>query len=128
MLNEFQSYLSSLSGANEINKIDDNTILFKYKGLNFLFTTEKDDPYYIRLILPKIATTETLKEGENIYTIMNEYNKKYKAVKVSLWEDESVWLSIEQFLYSKDNANELFKRAISLLESVSTEFVDNIKK
>lgn len=86
-----------------------------------MFVTDESDQYYIRLLLPNIATTDNLKNGVDIHTIINDYNNKFKVVKVSLW-DKSVWLSIEQFLYSKERANDLFTRAISILEIVINEF------
>lgn len=120
MLVEFRNYLSLLSDVSNI-KEENNTISFEYKGLFFLFVTDESDQYYIRLLLPNIATTDNLKNGVDIHTIINDYNNKFKVVKVSLW-DKSVWLSIEQFLYSKERANDLFTRAISILEIVINEF------
>ena len=99
MLVEFRNYLSLLSDVSNV-KEENNTISFKYKGLFFLFVTDESDQYYIRLLLPNIATIDNLKTDVDVHTVINEYNNKFKVVKVSLW-DKSVWLSIEQFLYSK---------------------------
>lgn len=120
MLVEFRNYLSLLSDVSNI-KEENNTISFEYKGLFFLFVTDESDQYYIRLLLPNIAITDNLKNGVDIHTIINDCNNKFKVVKVSLW-DKSVWLSIEQFLYSKERVNDLFTRAISILEIVINEF------
>jgi len=119
MLVEFRNYLSLLPEASNI-KEENNTISFEYKGLFFLFVTDESDQYYIRLILPNIANTDNLKEVD-IHTVINEYNNKFKVVKVSLW-DNSVWLSIEQFIYSKERVNDLFTRVINILEVVITDF------
>lgn len=120
MLVEFRNYLSLLSDVSNV-KEENDTISFEYKGLFFLFVTDESDQYYIRLMLPNIATIENLKTGTDIHTVINEYNNKFKVVKVSLW-DKSVWLSIEQFLYSKERANDLFTRVISILEVVINDF------
>lgn len=120
MLVEFYSYLSLRSDISNVKK-ENNTISFEYKGLFFLFVTDESDQYYIRLMLPNIATIDNLRTETDIYTVINEYNNKFKVVKVSLL-DKSVWLSIEQFLYSKERANDLFTRAISILEIVINEF------
>ncbi len=102
-------------------KEEDNTISFEYKGLFFLFVTDENDQYYTRLILPNIANTDNLKESVNINTVINDYNNKFKAAKMILL-GESVWLSIEQFLYSKEKANDLFTRMINILEAVIVDF------
>ena len=120
MLVEFRNYLSLLSDVSNV-KEENNTISFEYKGLFFLFVTDESDQYYIRLLLPNIATIDNLKTDVDVHTVINEYNNKFKVVKVSLW-DKSVWLSIEQFLYSKERANDLFTRAISILEVVINDF------
>lgn len=119
MLEEFRNYLSLLSDVSNVNE-ENNTISFEYKGLFFLFVTDESDQYYIRLLLPKIATKDNL-NTDDVHTVINEYNNKFKVVKVSLW-GESIWLSIEQFLYSKERANDLFTRAISILEVVINDF------
>lgn len=53
--------------------------------------------------------------------IINQYNNKFKAVKMSVVEN-SIWLSIEQFLYSRENSNNLFFRLMKILEAVITEY------
>lgn len=121
MLVEFRNYLSLLSDVSNVKEENNNTISFEYKGLFFLFVTDESDQYYIRLLLPNIAKIDNLKPDVDVHTVINEYNNKFKVVKVSLW-DKSVWLSIEQFLYSKERANDLFTRAISILEVVINDF------
>lgn len=124
---EFLNYLSSLHGASVI-KTDSNIVIFKYKGLSFLFVTEEDDQYYFRLMLPNIAASSSLKTktGTDINSVITECDKTYKVVKAILWEeegkDDSVWLSVEHFLYSKERANDLFARLIKILLFVIEDF------
>lgn len=119
MFNEFLNYISSIPEASDIKKNNDNTLFFKYKDLFFVFTTETTDPYYIRLILPNIANVNDV---ENVNTLINDYNNKFKVVKVSIINDNFIWLSAEQFLYSKENSSGLFERMINILEDVITDF------
>ena len=100
MFNEFYNYILSVPDASEIKRHNDNTLFFKYKELFFVFTTEISDPYFIRLMLPNIAN---INDVENANTLINDYNNKYKVIKVSIIDDNSIWLSAEQFLYSKEN-------------------------
>lgn len=120
MLVEFQNYLSSLSEVSNI-KEDDNTIFFEYKGLFFLFVTDESDQYYFRLILPNIADKNNIKGELDVNKVINDYNNKFKVVKMSLLEN-SVWLSIEQLFYSKERINDLFTRVINILETVINDF------
>lgn len=120
MLVEFKNFLSSLKEVSDIT-IEQDTISFQYKELFFLFAIDETDPYYIRLILPNIATLDNLKEGIVVYDMVNDYNSKFKTVKMCLWNN-FIWLSIEQFIYSKEKETELFSRMINILVSVITEF------
>ncbi len=120
MLVEFKNFLSSLKEVSDIT-IEQDTISFQYKELFFLFAIDETDPYYIRLILPNIATLDNLKEGIVAHVMVNDYNSKFKTVKMCLWNN-FIWLSIEQFIYSKEKATELFSRMINILVSVITEF------
>ena len=98
----------------------DETISFEYNGLSYLFVSDKSDPYYIRLILPNIENINNANEID-VYKNINQYNNKFKAVKMSVVEN-SIWLSIEQFLYSRENSNNLFFRLMKILETVITDY------
>lgn len=114
MYNEFYKYISSSNNISIKDK-DENTISFENNGLNYLFVYDKSDPFYIRLMLPKIIDIDAFKG--NVHTMINDYNTKYKAIKLTIIS-ESLWLSIEQFVYSKDRLADLFSRMISILETV----------
>lgn len=118
MLNEFRKYLNSIPEV-EISKQDDNTISFSYKTYQLLFIYDNADPYYFRLILPNITNLEGL-EG-NIEDIMNDYNSKFKVSKMTKVND-SLWISVEQFIYTNDKLNELFSRLVNLIVVVAADF------
>lgn len=127
MFNEFYNYISSIPDASDVERHNDNTLFFKYKDLIFVFATETSDPYYIRLMLPNIAKTDDIKDSD-VYKVINEYNDKFKVVKMSIFNDNSIWLSAEQLIYSKENASLLFMRMINILESVINDFRKNTKQ
>ena len=120
MLNEFCKYLSSSSDYS-IKSKEANVVSFEYKGLNYLFAYDNDDPYYIRLMLPNVISVTDSRISDNLNNIINDYNLKFKAIKVTVVSD-SLWLSIEQFIYSKDNITNLFSRIILILETVISKF------
>lgn len=118
MITDFAHFLSSM--GIEPKEITDETISFEYNGLSYLFVSDKSDPYYIRLILPNIENINNANEID-VYKNINQYNNKFKAVKMSVVEN-SIWLSIEQFLYSRENSNNLFFRLMKILETAITDY------
>ena len=121
MLVEFRNFLQSPEVSEIEIKEDKGEITFQYKGYAFLFVWNEQDPSYIRLMLPKIATKENLKDGVEILPTINEYNKQYKAIKMCLF-GEYIWLSMEQFVYSRENIGDFFKRIVNILIYVIEDF------
>lgn len=115
----FRSYLKS----NNIQILDSNkeSISFTKAGLNYLFTYDDNDPYYIRLMLPNVLEI-TEENREKAHKLVDKLNTAYKVAKMMVYEEQQVWISAESFVYSKENLNALFKRFITLLEMVFEEF------
>lgn len=118
MFNEFHNYLTLTPGF-EITKQEDNTISFSYKNYQFLFIYDNTDPYYFRLILPNITNVASLKGS--VDDIINDYNSKFKVSKI-IKVGDSLWVSVEQFIYTKDKLSELFGRLVNLLAIVVDDF------
>lgn len=118
MITDFTHFLSSMGIVPQ--NTTDETISFEYNGLSFLFVSDKSDPYYMRLILPNIENIDDANEID-VYKKINHYNNKFKAIKMSVVEN-SIWILVEQFLYSRENANNLFFRLMKILETVITEY------
>jgi hypothetical protein len=53
--------------------------------------------------------------------MINDYNSKYKAIKLTI-VNNTIWLSIEQFVYSKERIADFFSRIIAILETVILSF------
>lgn len=123
MLTLFQSYLASI-GVN-VKEGNDTTISFENKGLQYLFLTDNTDPYYFRLILPNIANISE-ENRSKITQIINTSNSKFKVAKTIILDDK-VWVSVEQFVYSTENINDLFHRALQLLETFIGDFRKELK-
>lgn len=113
MYNEFYKYLAASNIS--VKYKDESSISFENKEINYLFVYDKSDPFYIRLVLPRIIDVSDF--NTDIHAMINDYNTKYKAIKLTIVND-SLWLSIEQFVYSKDKLADLFARMISILEIV----------
>lgn len=126
MCNEIRKFIGLLPNASII-KDSNGIISFSYNDLKFLFVYDNEDVNYIRLILPSVADVKAIKNDKNYYDIINNYNNNYKAVKISVI-DNFIWMSIEQFVFSKDGINDLFSRMITILSAVIKEFRDTYLK
>jgi len=124
MLKSFKEYLKSNSV--NISGEDKITVSFEYGDLKYLFVFDDSDPFYFRLILPNIASVEN-DNTQKIYEVVNSINVNYKVVKATVFNN-NVWISVEEFVYSKENINELFKRSIELLKTIIANFKEEIQK
>jgi hypothetical protein len=118
MLNSFQSYLSSRNVRFDIRS---NTVIsFENNSYNYMFVFDESDPFYFRLILPNVFNV-TEANKQDMYETINRMNTEIKAAKATIINN-AVWVSIEQFVYSRDKIDELFNRAISVLEAFVNRF------
>ena len=126
MLEAFKKYLL----ANNIgiqNEKDSTAIYFERNGLQYIFSYDKNDPYYFRVILPNILKV-TSENKLKILELINSINLKFKVAKSVIVNDENVWVSVELFSYSMNNIEELFDRIFILYESVLDEYKEYLKK
>ena len=127
MLATFKKYIDS-KGI-KIQSEDETTIFFERNGLQYTFVCEKSDPYYFRIILPNILKVNAENKQE-ILQLVNSMNLKFKVAKSYIVEDKNVWISVESFVYSMSNIDELFDRIFILYEVVLNEYREylNLKK
>lgn len=123
MLTLFQSYLSSI-GVN-VKEGNDTTISFENNELQYLFMVDNADPYYFRLLLPNVVSVSEENKSK-ITQLVTASNAKFKVAKAIILND-NVWISAEQFVYSKDNINDLFNRVLHLLETFIGDFRKELK-
>lgn len=121
MLDIFQKFLSTLGAT---FTVENDSISFEYNGLQYLFISDVSDPYYFRLILPNIGEVNHENEVQ-MNQVVNQMNLEIKAAKATI-SNNRIWVSIEQFVYSKDNQYELFRRSISVLEAFMNIFREKI--
>lgn len=85
-----------------------------------MFVFDESDPFYFRLILPNVFEV-TEANRQDMYETINRMNTEIKAAKATIINN-AVWVSIEQFVYSRDKIDELFNRAIAVLEAFVNRF------
>ena len=119
MIDAFRRYLS-LNGIQyeELNSL----INFEYNELKYMFVYDESDTHYFRIILPNIA--EVRNDNEiSIYKKINHCNNQIKAAKGTI-NNESVWISIEQFVYSYDHIDDLYARCMNILQAYFNQFTE----
>ena len=119
MIDAFRRYLS-LNGIQyeELNSI----INFEYNELKYMFVYDESDTHYFRIILPNIAEVKSDNE-KDIYKNINRCNSQIKAAKSTI-NNESVWISIEQFVYSYDHIDDLYARCMNILQAYFNQFTE----
>lgn len=122
MLNQFLDYLNSIGV--KFAKGDDSVISFEKDGLVYMFICDEKDPYYFRLILPNIGDIK--EDDPRVSNVVNQMNLQIKAAKAVVL-DKKIWVSVEQFVYSADKINDLFKRSIQVLEVFVANFRNALK-
>ena len=127
MLAAFKKYIDSKDI--KIQSEAETAIFFERNGFQYTFACEKSDPYYFRIILPNILKVNDENKQE-ILLLVNSINLKFKVAKSFILEDKNVWISVESFVYSTSNMDELFDRMFTLYEDVLNEYKEylNSKK
>lgn len=97
-------------------------LLFEYHGGHFIITDPDDDTLYLQIVMPNVyrIRSNNLETGK-VLRILNELNKKRKAVK-GILVDDSVWLNVEMFIDQTPNLSDFFFRILDILHSARLEF------
>lgn len=99
---------------------------FSMNDIFYLFLYDADDPTYFRLAVPRIEDAQGNEKG--LIKSTNDLNYKYKVAKGAVIQDgegKSVWVFVEQFVYSPIGIENLFGRSIGLLAAYVAELKEN---
>jgi len=124
MLTQFKQYLTT-KGITPETEVEEQ-ITFLYDRLYYLFVYEKSDPYYFRIILPNIYKIED--EKSKYDSLVNDLNQRYKVAKATISNEGMVWVSTEQFVYSREGIDLLFERCFAALKGVIEYFREQQSK
>lgn len=114
MLAQFKQYLVS-KGVTPKTEIEEQ-ITFLLDGLYYLFVYEKSDQNYFRIILPNIFKVEN--DNSKYDSLVNNLNQRYKVAKATISKEGMVWVSTEQFVYSREGIDYIFDRCFAALRGV----------
>ena len=118
-----RSYLKDFGCTYE--SISEEAMLFKYQGRNFLFVTDKNDPYYFQVALPNIYEIDG--DRRLVLEAINTIISEKKALKAYIIDD-NVWLVIEMFIDTTPDINKIFERSIDILNSGYNKFAIEMSK
>lgn len=120
MFSEFKQYLST-KGITPKNEEEEQLTFVMDDGLHYLFVCEKSDPNYFRIILPNIFKVESGKE-QSYSNWVNMLNKRYKVAKATITDDNFIWISAEQFVYSREGVDSVFTRCFAAISGATKYF------
>ena len=102
-------------------------ISFKYQMKNFIVFSDDDDENFFRLMLPGIFDVNDENRGD-VLEAANMTNNDMKAVKVTIFGDNGVWVFFEQFFDSTPVFDDIIPRGINILLASQNNFYENLKK
>jgi hypothetical protein len=86
---------------------------------------DTDDPYYFRLVLPRIADYNEIQEAD-INKFALEKSGEYKICKLVVI-DNNIWASFEQIILNPDAENDyIYDAALRILSSIQRTLRDYI--
>lgn len=124
MITQFKQYLST-KGITPTTEVEEQ-ITFLFDGLYYLFVYENSDKNYFRIILPnffKIAD-----ERGKYDLLINDINQRFKVAKVTISDEGMIWVSTEQFVYSREGIDYIFDRCFAALRGAVEYFKEQYNK
>ena len=106
------------------NLDQDGDAIFKYEGANRYVSVDKDDPLFLKIVMPSIY------EVENNYSkVLEAVNKVCTRIKVikALLVQNRVHLVIEMFVDTTPEVDDFFERCCDILIAGRRAFAEALK-
>jgi len=104
---------------------DDGDVQFKFQGYGMWATVDKNDPLFLRIILPNIY--ELNGDRGKVLEALNALNAEIKAVKGYLVR-ENVWVSLEMYVDSSPEVEDFIERCLNILIAAGRKFHEELNK
>ena len=107
------------------NLDQDGDAIFKYEGANMYVSVDKDDPLFLKIVMPSIY------EVENNYSkVLEAVNKVCTRIKVikALLVQNRVHLVIEMFVDTTPEVDDFFERCCDILIAGRRAFADALNE
>lgn len=122
MLSLFKQFLDT-KGITPTKEVEEQ-ITFLLDGLYYLFVYESSDQNYFRIILPNIFKVED--DTIKCDSLVNRINQRYKVAKATISSEGMIWISTEQFVYSREGIDYLFERCFAALKG-AVEYIKELQ-
>lgn len=106
------------------NLDEDGDAIFKYEGASMLVTVDKDDPLFLKVVMPTIYEVEG--NREKVLEAINTVNVRIKVVKAILIGN-NVHLFIEMFVDTTPEIDDFFERCCDILIASRRVFMDELR-
>jgi len=103
---------------------ENNSIIFKYQMVTFIYINNDEDEDFFQLALPFIQEV-TDDNRDIVLEALNQTNSGVKVAKTSII-DNSVWAFFEIFLDSTPEVKDIIPRALNCLMVTRQTFYENI--
>ncbi len=114
LLQSFRRYLKKHNIAELQESPNSSSIIFRQNNLFYVYLFDSDNPYYFRLLLPRIADYSNINEAE-LNKMALEASAEYKIAKFVVIENQ-IWASFEQIILDADSDNsEIYDMGIRIL-------------
>lgn len=107
------------------NLDQDGDAIFKYEGANMYVSVDKDDPLFLKIVMPSIY------EVENNYSeVLEAVNKVCARIKVikALLVQNRVHLVIEMFVDTTPEVDDFFERCCDILIAGRRAFAEALNE
>lgn len=107
------------------NLDQDGDAIFKYEGANMYVSVDKDDPLFLKIVMPSIY------EVENNYSqVLEAVNKVCTRIKVikALLVQNRVHLVIEMFVDTTPEVDDFFERCCDILIAGRRAFAEALNE
>lgn len=118
----YMTHLRSEGLAPELD--EDGDITFKRNGLNYFIIIGINDPTYISVMLPGIASISSASDRTRAANAVSFANSSSKVAKAYITgsSDQYVTLAVETYLENVNDFTVLFKRYLLSLDSIKEDF------
>lgn len=108
---------------------DDGDIHLRHEGRDVFILLDADDPAYVRFLVPDVwKSSDEAGERSIALVVGNSLNSSFKAVKVSLRSNGSVYATVELFLDGFDALRNVAPRCLDLLGAATWEFRSRMRE
>lgn len=125
----FRRYLRNKSISVEDSSIEGTTIVFRHNNLTYVYLYDSENPYYFRLLLPRIADYENLDEARLNKKAL-ELSGEYKIAKIVVM-DNQIWVSFEQMILDPEAENtQIYNVGLGVLHACYlsvTEYANSLR-